>query len=503
MTNFNSQIQDLEAESEGESLTQPSTSRFLSIFHRRTKGQSQDPSKTILIKSQGYDGQLDPSVSTASQPGRVHAPSNGSSSHFEIRRQKDTGDTIPDVEDHITRNPFPSRNRSEGHHVSSSDSPPIFSGRLALIPSERSYSVSPRLTRPSGGLLSRSPRRRVTYRPRSESYPFVASEDSSTPLQTGDSTQQSELSDVERIPPPTLAQDGSVDDDLPSNSTGPLYSGSSSSSGPSVAKSTGRARDRRLLSGNDPDLSDSPDLSRLSMDDTDPPERDSCFSPSTPQARSGRNHEQAPGSNAAYSFDNSRTVSTSSIWEFSSSPPVHPSSGRRTPSLPPPFSATPRVYSNFRSPQVEPHSFAPPASPLAPLSPHTSSLSHRSCSSPSSNLSLPAYPRTSFAIYDDNRPASSQPQTPADLVRNRRQNPFNTAPQPGPTRHIIGVLPDAATLSRAAYHARAGHVTPTRPSRSLHSDVFEQGNRTDEPGEMENQGAVTEEERAWRRLYNA
>lgn len=154
------------------------------------------------------------------------------------------------------------------------------------------------------------------------------------------------------------------------------------------------------------------------------------------------------------------------------------------PVLPPPFSATQRHYSCSRTVSQPPSiaSTPPRASPL-----QVSVTPHRAFSTPSSDLSLQTLPRTPFTVYNDNRPPFTQPQTPADLARTHPQNHFNTAPQP--RNRSLGVM-GLSTAGRVSI-ARRPAATPTRQSR------------TDRYGsDAENVGAVTAEEREWRRMWN-
>ena len=138
--------------------------------------------------------------------------------------------------------------------------------------------------------------------------------------------------------------------------------------------------------------------------------------------------------------------------------------------LPPPLSATPRNFSfNLSLPISSPHT--PPNGRYLKIP----SLSSHSA------FRIPA--------YDDNRDPASQPQTAAGLRKNglpimATQNPFNTAP-------ARGRIPDARGARVADWHAFA---TPTRgPSRANGS------NRGDLHGEQENTDAVGEEDRRMRR----
>ena len=115
-------------------------------------------------------------------------------------------------------------------------------------------------------------------------------------------------------------------------------------------------------------------------------------------------------------------------------------------------------------------------SPLAPASPQT-----------------PVMPRSAFKVYNDGRPPDSQPQTPADLARPLPHNPFNTAPQ---LHRDVDPVHASSSWARAP---ASRIVTPThRPHRAARV-----GQSVDMDGEnVENIGAVTEQEREWRRRWH-
>ena len=341
--------------------------------------------------------------------------------------------------------------------------------RSSLYISQAAMSSSPHKSREktadtempaSQDLLAIPPRRRKRYKPRSESYPFMPSEDldvSNLPQLDGPSSFQHDLAAV-----PSLT-----------------VSYSSMQNMASTPPPTLPARNHHLVGASPAGTSEHEDYATGDLYQ----EAQRTFEWSSPsdshpdsvEIRSYRSLSSV-GSNHvrnASSHGQAGTVHTSSSRRnFSPFAEIFvPRSGRRhhSPqlSLPPPFSATPRnmsLNSTFPSSSVSPHT---PPSRLSSYSPV-----------PRSHAQIP--------VYNDNLSPSTQPQTPAELSRNRPpslaiHNPFNTAP----------ARPRGSTLQTERLATWQAFGTPTRmPSaRRRHHRGFEQ----------ENVGAVDPEERRLRR----
>ena len=156
--------------------------------------------------------------------------------------------------------------------------------------------------------------------------------------------------------------------------------------------------------------------------------------------------------------------------------------------LPPPFGATSRTVSYSRT---MPTSMSPnPNFSALPISPKTTPPHQRSAIA-----RTPITPsRSTFSIYNDSQPPHSQPQTAADLTRRLVVNPFNTAP----THRRPSFLPPTA----------ANRASPTLPRRRRQMPVRPQQDESlvgpepmVSPG-AENADTVSIEERESRRVWN-
>lgn len=160
--------------------------------------------------------------------------------------------------------------------------------------------------------------------------------------------------------------------------------------------------------------------------------------------------------------------------------------------LPPPFSATPRNVSfNLAIPSSSPRS------PHTPPQPRTGQRvpSISEIPSPGSPLRIP--------VYDDRRSPTNQPQTPAGLRRNglpvmATHNPFGprNPPATAPARPRGGHAPAirGSTSGTARVADWRAFATPTRRPLDRYNrpfDVYDE--------EIENDGRMTGEERAYRR----
>ncbi|KAM0796712.1 hypothetical protein BDR22DRAFT_824987 [Usnea florida] len=314
----------------------------------------------------------------------------------------------------------------------------------------------------SQDLLAIPPRRRKRYKPRSESYPFVPSEDldvSIPPQLDGPSSFQNDLAAVPSLtvsyssmqnmvstPPPTLPARnhhpaGASPADTPEHGD---YATGDSNHEPQ------RNYEWSSPSGSYPDSVEIHSYRSLS----------SMESHHVPNASS---HGQAGNVHTSPSRRNFSPFAEIFV----------PRSARRDHSpqlsLPPPFSATPRNMSL---------NSAVPSSSVSPHTPPTRLSSYSISPVPRSHAQIP--------VYNDNLSPSTQPQTPAELPRNQRpslatHNPFNTAP----------ARPRGSTLQTERLASWQAFGTPTRmPSaRPRRHRDFEQ----------ENVGAVDAEERRLRR----
>lgn len=315
----------------------------------------------------------------------------------------------------------------------------------------------------SEGLLASPPRRRKRYKPRSESYPFVSSEDldmSALPQLDGPSTFKSNLVNLpsltvsypsthNMVPTPPLG--------LPAWNYHPIGASPAGSPNHDPNYTTGglHGQTQTNYEWSSPHESYQGSVEIHSYR--------SYSSMGSHHTRIASSHSQLGTVHPTPSRRNLSPFAESFV----------PRSARRHPSpqlpLPPPFSATPRnlsLNSVFPSSSVSPHT---PPSRLPPysISPVPQSHAH-------------------IPIYNDNLSPTTQPQTPAELSRNRRpplatQNPFNTAP--APSRGLTTRNERLATWQAFA--------TPTRrPSART---------RNYRDYEQENVGAVDAEERRLRR----
>ncbi len=315
----------------------------------------------------------------------------------------------------------------------------------------------------SEGLLAYPPRRRKRYKPRSESYPFVSSEDldiSALPQLDGPSTFQHDLVD---LPSLTVSYPSmhnmvlSTPPDIPASDY--PHFGASPGVTPdredyATAGLHGQVRTGTTYEWSSPHGSHQDSVEMSSYQSLSSMGSEHARN-TTPHSRVGTFHP---------------TPSRRNLSPFSE--PFVPRSARRHPSpqlpLPPPFSATPRnlsLTSVLSSSSVSPHT-PPPRLPSYSASPV-----------PRSHAQIP--------IYNDNLSPTTQPQTPAELSRNRGpplaiQNPFNTAP----------ARPQGSTTRDERLADWQAFATPTRgPSVQRNFRDYEQ----------ENVGAVDAEERQLRR----
>lgn len=314
----------------------------------------------------------------------------------------------------------------------------------------------------SGGSLAFPPRRRKRYKPRSESYPFVSSEDqdmSALPQLDGPSTFQMVHTDL----PSLTVSYPSTHDMVPTPPLGiPVWDYYSVGASPArtpdqVGHTNGGSLGQAQTNYEWSSAHESP------QDSAETRSYQSFSSMGSHHARIASSHGQTGTSHP--------TPSRRNLSPFTE--PFVPRSARRHASpqlpLPPPFSATPR---NISLNSVFPFSSVSPHTPPSRL--------------PSYSISPVPHSHAHIPIYNDNLSPTTQPQTSAELSRNRRpplatQNPFNTAPArpPGPSTRN----------ERLADWQAFG--TPTRrPSARP---------RNHEDHEQENIGAVDAEERRLRR----
>lgn len=312
------------------------------------------------------------------------------------------------------------------------------------------------------GLLALPPRRRRRYKPRSESYPFVSSEDlemSALPQMDGPSTLQTADADL----PSLTVSYPSTHDMIPTPPLGisawtyPPFSASPASSliheDPNNGELFGQAKADYEWSSPHESNQDSIEISSYR----------SRSSMGSHQSRITSSHSPM---DAIQPSPSRRNLSP---W----AEPSVPRSARRHPStqlpLPPPFSATPRNLSSNS------------AIPSSSISPNTPPSRH-----PSYSISPIPYSQAQIPIYNDNLPPNTQPQTPAELSRNRRphmatQNPFNTAP----------ARPQGLSARGERLADWQAFATPTRGPSGRR--------RNYRISDQENTGAVDVEERLLRR----
>ena len=322
------------------------------------------------------------------------------------------------------------------------------------------YSESPA----PGGLLGIPPRRRKRYKPRSESYPFVSSEDvdlSTPPQLDGPSTFQSDLVDL----PSFTVSYPSTHNMVPTPPLGtPVWNYQSIGASPAGTPD----HEDYTAGGLRSPAQTNYEWSSPHESHQDSLEIDSYRSRSS----MGSSHHARIASSHSQTGSVNPTPSRRNLSPFAE--PFIPRSARRHPSpqlsLPPPFSATPRNLSL--------NSVFPPSSSVSPHTPPSRLSSYSISPVPRSHAHIP--------IYNDNLSPTTQPQTPAELSRNRRphlatQNPFNTAP----------ARPQGLTTREERVANWRAFGTPTRgPSART---------RTFRNYDQENVGAVDVEERRWRR----
>jgi len=318
------------------------------------------------------------------------------------------------------------------------------------------------------GLLAQPPRRcnNITYRPRSESYSFAASEESyrsALPLPHVDGSPVSPIA-VRSLPSLRVSNTNAqtrnfvADRSVSAPQTGPLYDGPPSSP-PELPQSA-----EYMVSLHDA-------ISEVE----DPSDRIVS-------------HRGLVGIDSSPSLVNSHSSSPSHRNLSPLAAEFIPSSRRRniSPQLPRyPFSATPRnvsfnlaLPSSTSPPNMVQTPPAPPAFfPTSPVLPNPPLTPNRS------------YPPANFTIYNDRLPPTTQPQTPMDISRSGNipaaagsaaQNPFNTVPARVPTMGF-------GQLNR---EARLGVATPTRGPSTRTAEINQRA---------ENEGRVSEEERRVRR----
>ncbi|KAL9069725.1 MAG: hypothetical protein Q9161_005310 [Pseudevernia consocians] len=311
----------------------------------------------------------------------------------------------------------------------------------------------------SEGLLAIPPRRRKRYKPRSESYPFVSSEDldmSALPQLDGPSTFQVVHTDL----PSLTVSYPSTHNMIPTPPLGiPAWNYGHIGASPAGT----------------PDHEDYTNVGVLGQAQTDydwssphEPYQDSVNIRSYRSLSSvGSRHTRIASSHSEMGTTHP-SPSRRNLSPFAE--PFIPRSARRHASpqlpLPPPFSATPR---NLSLNSVLPSSSVSPHTPPSRLTSYSTS----------------PVPHSHIPIYNDNLSPTTQPQTPAELSPNRRppmatHNPFNTAPARPQGR--------SARDERLANWQAFG--TPTRPSARLRNYNREN---------QENVGAVDAEERRLRR----
>ena len=391
----------------------------------------------------------------------------------------------------------------------------------------------------SPSLLSLPPRRRRTYRPRSETYSFETSEASSatTQVRVRPATPL-ELNMPRPLTSPTSPSSTSISARLPVSASQVVHAKTLSSAehlnlassetqlSPNYSRLTSKSSSSHLeLPGNAFDLSQSRHTSRSSSNlqlpsvsqlDVSSKARQphSCLhaSGSSTHMSSGRSSAAPPClQHSPIEPEEHRSISHGTNLSDPGSPfasshgslspyavPFIPRSTRNrslTPqyALPPPFSATPRTVSYNGAMPTSISPMAPPST--SPVFPRTPSSNQGSAS-----RAFPSTPpRDSFTIYNDSHPPQTQPQTPADLYRRPRLNLFNTAPaRSRPT------FPPPAVVDHGIGRWQA-YASPTR-ARATPTNFRSGASRTRMEGivssDAENADAVTSEERERRRVWN-
>lgn len=344
-------------------------------------------------------------------------------------------------------------------------------------------------------LLFSSPKRRRTYRPRSETYSFEKSETSSyaakIPLE-GPSHQNSNTDrGVNLFCSPLLAPISNGSPLSLDSINHPRHHQSSTSLlspslcmtplAPSISGFSSRASSRIETPGNPFNLSHS--------GRTSPSPSHMLHLPLAPRSSSRalvevEGYRSISGaSSAASSNHNMRPYARSfevSDRRARNLTPQYP--------LPPPFGATSRTVSYSRT---MPTSMSPnPNSSGLPVSPKTPPPQQRSAIA-----RTPITPsRSTFSIYNDSQPPHSQPQTAADLTRRLVVNPFNTAPAHRRPSFLPPITADRASPTLP----RRRRQMPARPQQD---ESLVGPAPMVSPG-AENADTVSIEERESRRAWN-
>ena len=332
----------------------------------------------------------------------------------------------------------------------------------------------------SPGLLAYPPRRRMRYRPRSQSYSYQASDEFDNafipPQVDGPSTIEATMAEL-----PSFWVSNAPTRPAPQAPDHPGYRGYTGQESPVQAPDVYIQRSPSTLPiyhMNNVRISPRQGSGNYSPSPSHSPVHVVSYgylrSVGSAYSQRGSAHSH-PGSAHSHMSINCPTPSPRNLSPYAAefvprNPLRHPSP--QLP-LPPPFSATPRNFLfNLSLPTSSPHSSHTPPNGRHPTIP-----------------SLSSHSAFRIPVYDDNRDPASQPQTAAGLRRNglpimATQNPFNTAP-------ARGRMPDARGARVADWQAFA---TPTRgPSRVTGNS------RGGLYGEQENMDAVSEEDRRMRR----
>ncbi|KAL9632442.1 MAG: hypothetical protein Q9164_005315 [Protoblastenia rupestris] len=351
------------------------------------------------------------------------------------------------------------------------------------------------------GLLSQPPRRRnMRYRPRSETYSYLTSEESyhsslsnSGNRETSSATRDnSALLDIS-YPQSLLAhtpQNGDMNaDEIHAASSPPqlpVYHpiGAETPSSFALAASPASSAHEAVRITSYYSLRS---ISSQSFIDSHTPSPSQTLGP----------HASPVMPSSTRSIRSSASMLTPNISRHSSQtqlPTLLPSSSRHSSQpqlpLPPPFSATRRNVSfNLALPPSSSPTSALPVTPPTDHQqpPNLSTTPHTPPNSHIRNIS-PFDDPPPMMVYNDSLPATTQPQTPADLSRpgHRRyaqRNPFNSAP------------PRIRDLqARQAPAIASWNRFPVTPTRDEGGRLRGERNET-----VENMGSVAPEERLWRR----
>lgn len=504
-------------------------SRFTSLFQRRAKIDDESDIEDPLSSSHGLDGHVDPDA-TPQSLGSLYSPGHGIRTdqyNLPMARQQygdmGTGHLPVNKERHLHHPQINVSSQQELQDFSyhEAHNTPKFASSIppeaipALYESHQGTSSVSTALQTTGLFDFRIPpgRRQITYRARSKTYSFTASEvsvgsinDSRVGrdlLKGGESPSDSSN---ERLSCAPIEQ---MMDMIPISHFIGNDDGSRVSPLPNHIANIPASR-----------FSERPCQEYFGLGGTEAPDprissfnRDANFATSSSEAPLAISQSQIDKLRR-YGAPNLHTVHSHDVAKRSNFVPsqnLNPPS--RTPSaqlrLPPPFSNTLRVFSHISPPPTTPpvsasKSITPKQSPDT-SSPHVSLGSHHQPPpSPSLNdlSSVPPAPRTPFMVYNDDNPPWTQPQTPADLdslyQRRLRHGPTGQTPNPAYTapaqlmgRSSTTVLPNIRDVRN-----RAQLVTPTRGPRGGGRAA-----RRDGP-EAENADAITEQEREWRRLWN-